>query len=335
MRREAPLAVAIAALAGCGAAPPPASLRQLEALVGAADAEAAGAAAADPWAEARRHLALATAAAETGDADAADRLAEIGLVNGKLAMTALREQRARTDLAAAIATAASRTAEIERLTAAIAELERLVARDRVRRHALAAAAASRRRAAAAEPGRDADAALADARLRVGGEMIGRSRVEAAVLGALVAAGAAVEEQEAAARAAVALAERALARGDLAGVQANAEEVGAGAHRAFEWAFAGTGAVPAARAGELRAILAAAGFDAVADDYGVAVSLVAAGGKDKKRSCRDAAGLAAALRDAPRHAVVAVDAGDAHPFPALATGAGRCPTALVLPLPEAR
>jgi len=340
LRRELSSAVAVAALAalaGCGPAQPPDSLRQLEALAGAKDAEAAAETAATAWAEAQRYLALANEALDAGDAAAADRFSELGLIQGKLAMTSLREQRTRGRLEAAAEVESQRKIEIERLTSAVAAMEQLLARDRMRRHVEAVVDASRRRAAAAEEQRagtrPGGEKLGEARLEVGREMLGRGRIEAAVLGALAAAGAALEEQKASADGAIALAEQALEREDLAVLQERVEEVGAGAHRAFAWAFEGAGATPADRISGLVEILSAAGFSAAPDDYGAAVSLSGGGKRGKQAACDDRlAALAAALKDAPRHAVVAIDARGAHPFPGLDEGKGKCQVALVVPLP---
>ena len=330
---------AFGALAGCGPAERPESLRQLEALAGAEDAADAPNAAATAWGEAQRYLALASEALDVGDAADADRLASLGLIQGKLAMTSLREERARGQLEAVAEIESQRELEIERLTSAIAAMEQILARDRVRRHVEAVIDVSRRRAAAAEEqgagAQKGDARLGEARLEVGREMLGRSRVEAAVLGALVGAGAALEEQKASADGAVALAEQALERKDLAVVQERVEEVGAAAHRAFAWAFEGADAAKTTRITETVVRLTAAGFDAVPDDYGAAVSLARAG-KKGKAACAGAERLAQldeALKDAPRHAVVTIDPRGSRPFPSLDTGKGRCPVALVVPLPD--
>jgi hypothetical protein len=330
---------ALATLAGCGPAQPPESLRQLEVLAGENDAGNAASAATTAWAEAQRYLALASEALDSGDAVSADRLATLGLIQGKLAMTSLRERRTRERLEATAEVESQRKLEIERLTSAIAAMEQLMARDRSRRHVEAVIDASRRRAAALEEQsartRQGDPRLGEARLEVGREMLGRGRVEAAVLGALVEVGAALEEQKASADGAVALAEQALGREDLATLQERIEEVGAGAHRAFVWAFEGAAGVPSERISGFVKSLTAAGFTAVPDGYGAAVSL-AGGMKGKQAVCADAerlAALAAALEDAPRHAILTVDPRGAHPFPALDDGKGKCPAALVVPLPD--
>lgn len=339
MRPEISIAVCLA-LAGCGPAPTPDSLRQLEALARADDSKVAAEAASTAWGESQRYLGLAAEALDSGDAAGADRLAELGLIQGKLAMTSLREQRARGQLEIAAAVEAQRALEIERLSSAIEALELLLARERIRRHVEAVVDASRRRAAAEEEraaaGR-ADPEHADALLEVGREMLGRCRIEAAVLGALASAGVALEEQKASADGALALAEEALERRDLAAVQERVEDVGAGAHRAFAWAFEGTGAAAAARISELLERLAAAGFTAVPDDFGAAVSL-SRGGKKGKTACGGAQRLVeieTALGDAAAHVVLEIDPRGAHPFPALDGDKGKCPAALVVPLPSAR
>jgi hypothetical protein len=341
LRRELPIVAALAALASCGPAQPPGSLRQLEALAAAKDAGDAAAAATTAWAEAQRYLALSARSLDSGDAASADRLAELGLVQGKIAMTSLREQRARGRLEAAAELESRRKTEIERLTSAIAATEQLLARDRVRRHVEAVVDASRRRAAAAEEqtasARPDGTPLGEARLEVGREMLGRAKVEAAVLGALAAAGAALEEQKASADGAIALAGQALGRRDVATVQERVEEVGAGAHRAFAWAFEGAGAPPAERIAGMVKLLAAAGFAAVPDDYGVAVPPAGGGKKGKPSACagpEEIAALESALKDAPKHVVLTIEPGDVRPFPALDGGRRGCPIALVVPLPDA-
>jgi hypothetical protein len=271
-----------------------------------------------------------------GPAQPPESLRQLESIQDKIAMTSLREQRAREQLEAAGEVESQRELEIGRLTSAIAAMERMLTRDRVRRHVEAVVDAGRRRAAEAEAQRGADAALGGARLEIGREMLARSRVEAAVLGALVAAGAALEEQRAAADGAVALAEQALGREDLAAVQERVEEIGVAAHRAFAWAFEGAQKAPAARIAEMVERLEAAGVDAVPDEYGAAVSLAGAGKKGKQAACRSAGRLAeidAALKEAPKHAVISIATLDARPFPALDTGKRKCPVALVVPLPD--
>jgi hypothetical protein len=284
-------------------------------------------------------LAALGALAACGPAQPPESLPQLESIQGKLAATSLRAQQAHGQLAAAAEVESQRRLEVERLTSAISAMEQLLARDRMRRHVEAVIDASRRRAAAAEEqdegARQGDARLGEARLEIGREMLGRSRVEATVLGALVAARDALEEQKAVADGAGALAEQAFEREDLAAVQERVEEIGATAHRAFVWAFEGSRDSPTARITDLVARITAAGFTAVPDDYGAAVSLAGAG-KKGKALCADAARLVAldtALLDAPKHAVVMIDPDGARPFPGLDLGKGRCPVALVVPLPE--
>jgi hypothetical protein len=152
-------------------------------------------------------------------------------------------------------------------------------------------------------------------------MLGRGRLEAAVLAALARAGAALDEQRALADGGIALAAEALAREELPALQRRIEEVGAAVHRAFAWAFAEAGADPAPRIAAMVARLDAAGFESSADPFGAAVSLSALGKRPKAGACSAAeriAQLGAALGSDGPYAIILL-AGDARP--GAAKGAG--------------
>jgi len=258
--------------AGCAAAVPPSSLVQLEAVTSGEDAASAAAAAGEAWSEAVRYLRMAEEQLRRRDVEGADRLAVLGTIQARLAMTALEESRARRSLEELDALQRQVRMDLERLESDVDLVEHELERGRIRRHLVRVVDETRRRAAADEEAAEERAgepteARTKARLEVGAEILARATVELTAVLGLNEAGAVEAERLAAMAGAVRLAGASLADGDLAAVQRHAERAGVEGRRIRSelWDDGGNGALSG-----LAERMRTAGLEAVVEDPAVAM-----------------------------------------------------------------
>jgi len=298
----------------------PRSLGELEALVKSPRAERAEETAVEAWSEGMRYLRMAREALDDGDADQADRFAQLGTVHTKIAIATTREILAEERLEAARREQHDIDLDLERVGTDLSLLERAIERERIRAHLERVVDETRRKAAAEEELREKALderdrrALAGARLEVARELVARAAIGHEVLSSLVAAGVVIEERVLPTGGALDAARDSLASGDLASVQEHAELAGVETRRILDelWSQAEGGSAEGTVA-DIEAAVTGAGFEARPEDLGVGVPIGGAGkGKSLDNKTRKAiASLAEAVGELvssgrARVVVVAVD-----------------------------
>ncbi len=222
----------------CGPAAPPFSLRQLEAAVAAVDPASAGEAAPVAWSEARRYLEISREALEDRDAELAERMAALGLIEARIAAVEIEREQSLARREAALAERRELRREVERARGELERIERLVERERLRRHLQLVVEETRRRAAADEEIREGrlDEERAEqldaARSEVARQLLARARMTAAVAALYAKAGRLLPERLEPARRSIDAAAADARAGDLAGCQRDLEESGIAVRRAI-------------------------------------------------------------------------------------------------------
>ncbi|MFO8070871.1 MAG: hypothetical protein R6V85_03255 [Polyangia bacterium] len=230
----------------CGPAAPPSSLRQLESAVEAVDPASAGEAAPVAWSEARRYLEISREALEDRDAELAERMAALGLIEARIAAVEIEREQSLARREAALAERRELRREVERARAELERIERLAERERLRRHLRLVVDETRRRAAADEEIREGrlDEEQAEkldaARFEVALQLLARARMVAAVGSLYARTGRLLPERLEAARRSIDAAAADARAGDLAECQRDLEKSGIEVRRAILEAWGETG-----------------------------------------------------------------------------------------------
>ncbi len=276
----------------CGQSKPPSSVDHLEALIDVPDSENLEQGAPMAWAEARRYLARAREMEEEGDLEQAERFASLGAIQLRIARTRTAQAATKRRMAEVELKRQALAQERDRLQFKLDKLETEIERERLRHHLTAVVEETRRSAAAAEEsaerfiGKIERRALKAARDEVGYEMISRARVWRSVLEILVGQGLIDRADTSLVTGSLALAEDAMDRRDLAGVQQYVEATDIAARRLIEGAGKRPGADDAVAG--LDEALKAVALEPADEEFGRAIALDAAERAPKRSRSRSAA-----------------------------------------------
>ncbi len=258
----------------CATVPPPPSIAQLGSLTSDEEAAAAEKAAPVAWKEGNNYLRLADEAAAEGKMKRADRLAQLGIIQIKIAYAVSDKTLADKRLEEAETKKQALSLAIAKNKAAVADIETQMERVRLRDHLVSVVDETRRKAAAEEEERELllpkeDKRVQDrARKQVAREMLDRIDVWAAVLAVFVENGAIEENRLAIMDSEKKLADSAFSDLNLAGVQEHVENLGIKGTRLINEAWALNDDARIKLHSEIESALTEAGYTRFRKDYGL-------------------------------------------------------------------
>ncbi len=305
---------------GCAVATPPPSFGQLESFVEAGRIEKVNGPAPLAWSEGLRYWSLAEEALDRGKLDQADRYAQLGIIQLKIALADAKQVAARKRWSELKAELLTIEKEIERTAHATEQMEVELERIRLRRHLVSVVQKTRRQAAAQEltteqrlsPEKHEE--LRAARREVGWQLIHRARVWRSMIDVWTVHAGVAGQTLSQVDAALERALNHLKNGALVDVQQNVEQVAIEARRVITDRLELTGA-PVILPGEpVLQELEAAGFTVTSEEYGTAITIPAFGvvrNRLTKRQEKKLAPLGQIVKDRDLQLMVLTTGGGFH------------------------